>query len=79
VLASESEEELQSDPDAYRIVGVVNHLGVSSDSGHYISDVCDLRKRTWSSYDDTKVTSIDESEVLARRVKTGYIFFYIHK
>ena len=65
--------------DSYRIIGIVNHLGVSSNSGHYISDVYSLKTKQWSSYDDSKVETISEEEVLTKRSNTGYIFFYIHK
>lgn len=57
----------------------MNHLGVSSNSGHYISDVYSLKTKQWSSYDDSKVETISEEEVLTKRSNTGYIFFYIHK
>lgn len=68
------------DDDSYRIIGVVNHLGMSSNSGHYISDVLvDLVAKTWLSFDDCQVERLGEDEVLTRRVNTGYIFFYVHK
>lgn len=66
------------EPNSYRLIGIVNHLGLSSNSGHYISDVYNIKSKTWISYDDTKVEAISEEQVLKRRAKTGYIFFYIH-
>lgn len=60
-------------------MGVVNHLGTSSNSGHYISDVYNMEKNTWLSYDDKHVEQVAEEEVLHKRTKTGYIFFYVHK
>ena len=69
----------EDDPYAYRIVSIVNHLGSSPDSGHYISDVFNMKTKIWSSYDDTRVDTIEEESVLKSRCKTGYIFFFIHK
>jgi ubiquitin carboxyl-terminal hydrolase 26/29/37 len=54
-------------------------LGISPSSGHYISDVFNLKDNFWLSYDDDKVEKLTESEVLKNRANTGYIFFYIHK
>jgi ubiquitin C-terminal hydrolase len=68
-----------SDANSYRLVGIVSHLGASSNSGHYISDVYNMSTQTWSSYDDNKVETLGEEQVLQKRAKTGYIFFYIHK
>ncbi|RNA36632.1 ubiquitin carboxyl-terminal hydrolase 37 isoform X1, partial [Brachionus plicatilis] len=70
--------ESKKTENSYRIIGIVNHLGSSSYSGHYISDVLNLRTKRWSSFDDSHVESLSQDEVFTRRVKTGYIFFYIH-
>ena len=67
-----------SEANTYRIIGIVNHLGVSSNSGHYISDVYNRNTNNWSSYDDTKVESLTQDQVLRKRTNTGYIFFYIN-
>ena len=75
---SNQTKAVENEANSYRIVGIVNHLGTSSNSGHYISDVYNLKSKKWSSYDDCKVESISEEEVLRKRVRTGYIFFYIH-
>lgn len=72
-------DESKPSENSYRIIGIVNHLGSSSNSGHYISDVLNLRTKRWSSFDDSQVESLTEEEVFSSRVKTGYIFFYIHK
>lgn len=77
--ATKVRPKIVNDADSYRIIGIVNHLGTSSNSGHYISDVLNLRTKTWLSYDDRQVEHLSEEQVLSRRVKTGYIFFYIHK
>ena len=54
-------------------------MGISPSSGHYISDVFNHTENFWISYDDDKVETLTEFEVLKKRAKTGYIFFYIHK
>ena len=52
------------EPNSYRIIGIVNHLGASSNSGHYIADVYNTAKKSWSSYDDMKVETMSEQDVL---------------
>lgn len=71
--------ESKKTENSYQIMGIVNHLGSCSNSGHYISDVLNLRTKRWSSFDDNHVESMKENEVFSSRIKTGYIFFYIHK
>ncbi|XP_069083205.1 ubiquitin carboxyl-terminal hydrolase 37 isoform X1 [Pleurodeles waltl] len=66
-------------PHSYRLISVVSHIGSSSSSGHYISDVFDLRKLDWFTYDDLMVSKIQEVEVQSERDRTGYIFFYMHR
>ncbi|XP_078535361.1 ubiquitin carboxyl-terminal hydrolase 37 isoform X1 [Lissotriton helveticus] len=66
-------------PHSYRLISVVSHIGNSSSSGHYISDVFDLRKLDWFTYDDLMVSKIQEVEVQSERDRTGYIFFYMHR
>ncbi|XP_077304011.1 ubiquitin carboxyl-terminal hydrolase 37 isoform X1 [Lithobates pipiens] len=66
-------------PHSYRLVSVVSHIGSSSSSGHYISDVCDVKKQTWFTYNDLAVSRTQENTVQSDRDKSGYIFFYMHK
>ncbi|XP_072117165.1 LOW QUALITY PROTEIN: ubiquitin carboxyl-terminal hydrolase 37-like [Mobula birostris] len=64
---------------SYRLISVVSHIGSSSSSGHYISDVFDIKKQTWLTYNDLEVSRTVEGTVQADRDKSGYIFFYMHK
>lgn len=48
-------------------------------SGHYMSDVYDMRKKSWFSFDDSHVTKISEADVKTKRERSGYIFFYMSK
>ncbi|XP_069792119.1 ubiquitin carboxyl-terminal hydrolase 37 isoform X2 [Narcine bancroftii] len=64
---------------SYRLISVVSHIGSSSSSGHYISDVFDIKKQTWLTYNDLEVSKTLEGTVQANRDKSGYIFFYMHK
>ncbi|KAK3591644.1 hypothetical protein CHS0354_040553 [Potamilus streckersoni] len=66
-------------PYSYRLISIVNHVGTSSVIGHYISDVYDIKKQSWFSFDDSHVTRTTEQEVQSKRERTGYIFFYISK
>lgn len=54
-------------------------ISVFSITGHYICDVFDMKKKGWFSFDDSHVTSVSELDVLTKREKCGYIFFYISK
>lgn len=48
-------------------------------SGHYISDVYDIKKQSWFTYNDLEVSKIQEASVQSDRDRSGYIFFYMHK
>ncbi|MBN3308434.1 UBP37 hydrolase, partial [Amia calva] len=65
--------------NSYRLVSVVSHIGSSSSSGHYISDVYDIKKQSWLTYNDLDVSRTQESAVQRDRDRSGYIFFYMHK
>lgn len=47
--------------------------------GHYISDVYDMKKQSWLTYNDLDVSRTQESTVQRDRDRSGYIFFYMHK
>ncbi|XP_067843073.1 ubiquitin carboxyl-terminal hydrolase 37 isoform X2 [Heptranchias perlo] len=64
---------------SYRLISVVSHIGSSSSSGHYISDVFDIKKQAWLTYNDLEVSKTVEGTVQTDRDKSGYIFFYMHK
>ncbi|XP_053568360.1 ubiquitin carboxyl-terminal hydrolase 37 [Bombina bombina] len=66
-------------PHSYRLISVVSHIGSSSSSGHYISDVYDVKKQAWFTYNDLSVSRTQETTVQTDRDKSGYIFFYMHK
>lgn len=65
--------------NSFRLISVVSHIGSSSSSGHYISDVYDMRKQSWLTYNDLDVSRTQESTVQRDRDRSGYIFFYMHK
>lgn len=66
-------------PHSYRLISVVSHIGSTSSSGHYISDVYDIKKQAWFTYNDLEVSKIQETAVQTDRDRSGYIFFYMHK
>ncbi|KAM5290982.1 LOW QUALITY PROTEIN: ubiquitin carboxyl-terminal hydrolase 26 [Glossophaga mutica] len=66
------------DQYAYRLIGVVSHLGNTPHSGHYISDAFDFERQAWFTYNDMQVSSIQETVMREARLHTGYIFFYMH-
>ena len=78
-----------SNAGEYQLVSVVKSLrvvfkfkricGFVTCSGHYITDVLNMDKRQWYSYDDSNVTRIDERDVRENRTRSGYIFFYVSK
>lgn len=47
--------------------------------GHYISDVYDMKKHSWLTYNDLDVSRTQEAAVQRDRDRSGYIFFYMHK
>ncbi|XP_007517095.3 ubiquitin carboxyl-terminal hydrolase 26 [Erinaceus europaeus] len=63
---------------AYRLIGVVSHLGSTPHSGHYIADAYDFERQSWFTYNDLQVSSIQEAPMQEARLSTGYIFFYMH-
>ncbi|XP_028289455.1 ubiquitin carboxyl-terminal hydrolase 37 [Parambassis ranga] len=65
--------------NSFRLISVVSHIGSSSSSGHYISDVYDMKKQSWLTYNDLDVSRTQESAVQRDRDRSGYIFFYMHK
>uniref|UniRef100_X2AX39 Ubiquitin carboxyl-terminal hydrolase n=1 Tax=Capitella teleta TaxID=283909 RepID=X2AX39_CAPTE len=65
-------------PHSFQLISVVSHFG-SSSVGHYISDVYNLTKNCWLSCDDSSIKSISEADVFSKRIRTGYIFFYVNK
>lgn len=66
-------------PNSFRLISVVSHIGSSSSSGHYISDVYDMKKQSWLTYNDLDVSRTQEGAVQRDRDRSGYIFFYMHK
>uniref|UniRef100_A0A8C5AS88 Ubiquitin carboxyl-terminal hydrolase n=1 Tax=Gadus morhua TaxID=8049 RepID=A0A8C5AS88_GADMO len=65
--------------NSFRLISVVSHIGSSSSSGHYISDVFDMKKQSWLTYNDLDVSRTQESAVQRDRDRSGYIFFYMQK
>uniref|UniRef100_A0A3P8WGD3 Ubiquitin carboxyl-terminal hydrolase n=1 Tax=Cynoglossus semilaevis TaxID=244447 RepID=A0A3P8WGD3_CYNSE len=63
-------------PNSFRLISVVSHIGSSSSSGHYISDVYDMKKQSWLTYNDLDVSRTQEAAVQRDRDRSGYIFFY---
>uniref|UniRef100_A0A8B9G7B5 Ubiquitin carboxyl-terminal hydrolase n=1 Tax=Amazona collaria TaxID=241587 RepID=A0A8B9G7B5_9PSIT len=66
-------------PHSYRLISIVSHIGSTSSSGHYISDVYDIKKQSWFTYNDLQVSRTLEATVQCDRDRSGYIFFYMHK
>uniref|UniRef100_A0A8C7GEE9 Ubiquitin carboxyl-terminal hydrolase n=1 Tax=Oncorhynchus kisutch TaxID=8019 RepID=A0A8C7GEE9_ONCKI len=65
--------------NSFRLISVVSHIGSSSSSGHYISDIYDMKKQSWLTYNDLDVSRTQEAMVQRDRDRSGYIFFYMHK
>ncbi|XP_023590025.1 ubiquitin carboxyl-terminal hydrolase 26 [Trichechus manatus latirostris] len=69
---------LKIGPHAYRLISVVNHLGSSPHSGHYINDVYNFERQLWFTFSDMQVTVLTEVPMKGCRLSSGYIFFYMH-
>ncbi|KAM3862486.1 ubiquitin carboxyl-terminal hydrolase 37 [Diretmus argenteus] len=65
--------------NSFRLISVVSHIGSTSSSGHYISDVYDMKKQSWLTCNDLDVSRTQEAAVQRDRDRSGYIFFYMHK
>ncbi|KAJ8367618.1 hypothetical protein AAFF_G00314050 [Aldrovandia affinis] len=82
---SETEAEEQKrvaeagEGNSFRLLSVVSHIGSSSSSGHYVSDVYDMKKQSWLTYNDLDVSRTQESSVQRDRDRSGYIFFYMQR
>ena len=63
----------------YKLVGIVNHHGSNTSTGHYTSDSYDFKSKKWRNYNDSSVKDIKEHEVRYGRAKSAYIVFYMHK
>ena len=64
----------------YQLVGLVSHHGNATHSGHYVSDVFSMARDRWYHYDDSRVSYVEEMEVLGEgNQRDGYIFFYMHE
>ncbi|XP_059109414.1 ubiquitin carboxyl-terminal hydrolase 29-like [Peromyscus eremicus] len=68
---------LRDDPQNYRLVSLISHVGSSQDSGHYVSNVYDFQKQAWLLYSDVQVFEISEALIQENQPQTGYIFFYM--
>ncbi|XP_012508822.1 PREDICTED: ubiquitin carboxyl-terminal hydrolase 26 [Propithecus coquereli] len=68
----------KEDLPTYRLIGIINHIGTTPKSGHYISDAYDFERQAWFTYNDTEVSDIQEVLMQEARLCTGYIFFYMH-
>ncbi|XP_040855994.1 ubiquitin carboxyl-terminal hydrolase 26 [Ochotona curzoniae] len=73
-----AERNIAKGDHTYRLIGVISHVGMSPDSGHYISDAYDFEKQAWFCYNDLDVENIHEDLMLKSRACTGYVLFYMH-
>ncbi|KAM9180285.1 ubiquitin carboxyl-terminal hydrolase 26 [Dugong dugon] len=67
-----------SEEVAVQLHNVVNHLGSSPHSGHYINDVYNFERQLWFTFSDMQVTVLTEIPLKGCRLSSGYIFFYMH-
>ncbi|KAF0026168.1 hypothetical protein F2P81_020905 [Scophthalmus maximus] len=79
-------ENLKRNAEGYRGTSLpvlpqvsVHEICLSSTLGHYISDVYDMKKQSWLTYNDLDVSRTQEAAVQRDRDRSGYIFFYMHK
>ncbi|XP_066933847.1 ubiquitin carboxyl-terminal hydrolase 37-like [Clytia hemisphaerica] len=76
VLSSDS-DAITDEKQTYRLVGVVNHHGMNTASGHYTCDCYDFKSKQWRNYNDSSVKEMDEYD-WNRRSSSAYIVFYMH-
>ncbi|XP_045393792.1 ubiquitin carboxyl-terminal hydrolase 26 [Lemur catta] len=68
----------KEDLPIYQLIGIVNHVGTTPRSGHYVSDAYDFERQAWFTYNDMQVSNIQEARMQEARLRTGYILFYMH-
>ena len=62
----------------YHLIGVVNHHGMNTSSGHYTCDCYDFKSKKWRSFNDSSVNEISDAQLL-RNNSSAYILFYMHE
>ncbi|KND04111.1 uncharacterized protein SPPG_01550 [Spizellomyces punctatus DAOM BR117] len=62
----------------YFLQSIISHLGSEPMSGHYVTDVYDRTKSSWTCFDDTAVTE-GLTSVEKRRERSAYLLAYIHE
>jgi hypothetical protein len=63
----------------YDLIGVISHLGESSDAGHFIAYCRDpIKREDWYKYNDSFVTKVEEENFQKEVVDFGmpYVLFY---
>ncbi|XP_034554961.1 ubiquitin carboxyl-terminal hydrolase 37-like isoform X2 [Notolabrus celidotus] len=66
----------------YSLVSMINHMGTTAESGHYICDGIDPDVKPedptdrWFTYDDAWVTKTSGASVCNNRKKSAYVLFY---
>ncbi|XP_065580792.1 ubiquitin carboxyl-terminal hydrolase 37-like [Artemia franciscana] len=62
----------------YKLFGVIQHIGTSAHSGHYIAYISSPSEDRWRCYDDTNVTEVSLDHVIGdESSKNAYILFYV--
>ena len=61
----------------YNLVGIVNHHGMNTSSGHYTCDCYDFKSKKWLSFNDSSVHEISD-EQFVKNNSSAYILFYMH-
>lgn len=73
-----SDNNNSANKNSYKLVGIVNHHGQNTATGHYTSDSFDFKSEKWRSYNDSSVKEIKEHEARFGRLESAYIVFYMH-
>ncbi|XP_037398239.1 ubiquitin carboxyl-terminal hydrolase 37-like [Pygocentrus nattereri] len=60
----------------FSLVSVLNYVGHSIHSGHYLSDCYSRSGSCWLSYNDESVTMMTEERVVKKRQRSAYVLFY---
>lgn len=64
---------------SYRLVSIVSHRGLKSNSGHYVCDVWNRKEHRWLHCNDNSISAVSEEAVRTGRTECGYLFFYMAK
>ena len=71
------DENKENEIIQYDLIGVISHLGESSDAGHFIAYCRDpIKTENWYKYNDSFVTKVEDFQKEVVDFGMPYVLFY---